>query len=648
MFGLRQKLAMGFGGLLLILLLVSALGLQVMRQHRAALDKFLYENWRSVEYGQNMIDTLEHLNDSAKAVAESAGAQTEARVKEQRAVANNALKSFEKNLDNENQNITLSGEDQLAAHLTELWRGSNGYRVTLRQVLDSNAEIAERRDAFAGLSVLSPQVKNAAQAIVRLNLANMTPIDGQAKALADKATQLMFILSAVGIALAVAFTAAVGRSILQPIQTITRSAREIERGNLDLVVQVESRDELRQLAEAFNSMAAKLREYRRTNRAKLVRTQQTTQLAINSLPDAVAILSPDGVIEMANSAAQTLFGIRSDEHVTALRTGWLADLYDRTWKTLLPIEPRGYESALQVLDEGGSERFFLPHAVPILDDGRQLLGVTVVLADVTNLRRLDEMKSGMLAVVSHELKTPLTSIRMGVHLLLEERIGSLTAQQADLLAAVREDSDRLNRIVENLLDMGRIQSGCALMDLTAEPVGQVVAEAAQPLQAAFHDRGVRLVTEVPNELPSVLLDRTRISLVFSNLLTNALRYTAPGGQVRVSASTLGDSVQIVVDDNGTGIPSEHLTKIFTRFFRVPGQNGSTGAGLGLAITKEIVEAHGGQISVESHAGSGTRFSFTLKAAVEPNQRIQHVHPDINTALDSSGVPDEDRTYSARG
>src|SRR5205823_12328830 len=145
---------------------------------------------------------------------------------------------------------------------------------------------------------------------------------------------------------------------------------------------------------------------------------------INSLPDAVAILSPDGIIEMANTAGQKLFGLRAEAHVSQVRGEWLAELYERTSTTLLPVEPRGYESALQVLDEGGGERFFLPHAVPILDDGRQLLGVTVVLADVTNLRRLDEMKSGMLSVVSHELRTPLTSIRMGVHLMLEERIGS--------------------------------------------------------------------------------------------------------------------------------------------------------------------------------------------------------------------------------
>jgi signal transduction histidine kinase len=402
--------------------------------------------------------------------------------------------------------------------------------------------------------------------------------------------------------------------MLEPVKALTRSAREIEQGNLDLVVQVRSRDELYQLAEAFNSMAAKLREYRRTNRAKLVRTQETTQNAINSLPDAVAIVSPEGKVDMANTAAQRLFDLRPGEHVSNLRAQWLGGLFDRVISELRPIEPRGYESAIQVMDEGGGERFFLPHAVPILDDDKALLGMTVVLADVTNLRRLDEMKSGMLSVVSHELKTPLTSIRMGVHLLLEERVGALSGQQNDLLVAMREDSDRLNQIVENLLDMGRIEAGRALMDLKSEPVDRVIAEATEPMTAAFHDKGVELLARVADDVPPVLVDHTRIGHVFSNLLGNALKYTPPGGRVGVSAAVEGDFGRFAVQDSGPGIPRQYLERIFERFFRVPGQTGGTGAGLGLAIAKEIVEAHGGQIAVISTDGAGSTFSFTLQRA----------------------------------
>lgn len=625
MFGLRQKLILGFGGLLLILLVVSGLGVAVLRQHRAALDKFLYENWRSVEYGQNMVDALERLNDAAKVAAAQNlaapdGPPGRADLASARTAAEQGKARFDENLRLESQNVTLPGEGKLSADLNHLWAGEGGYRSAHARAMDPAAAPQARADAYADLLKLSPRLKSTAQAIVQLNLDNMKPIDGRVKAMADSASRLMVVLAAAGVALAGLFVAVVGRSILQPLRTLTRSAREIEQGNLDLVVQVRSRDELRQLAEAFNSMAAKLREYRRTNRAKLVRTQETTQNAINSLPDAVAIVSPDGRVEMANAAAQRLFGLRPDAMVSELHVHWLSDLYHRTARDLHAVEPRGYESAVQVLDEGGGERFFLPHAVPVLDDDRQLLGVTVVLADVTHLRRLDEMKSGMISVVSHELKTPLTSIRMGVHLLLEERVGPLTADQSDIVGAMREDSDRLNGIVENLLDMGRIESGRALLDLRPEPAGRLAAEAVGPLKAAFHDKGVELTVDVPDDVPPVLADRVRVGHVFSNLLTNALRYTPPGGRVVVGAGAgtgdAADAVRFFVTDTGPGIPAAFLDRVFERFFRVPGQPAGSGAGLGLAIVRDIVEAHGGRVGVQSREGEGSTFSFALRRADE--------------------------------
>ena len=637
MFGLRQKLMLGFGGLLVLLLVVSGMGIAVLRQHRHALDQFLYENWRSVEYGQNMIESIDRLDEVARGVGGPDGRADEKGLIASRAASADPIATFEKNLNDENNNVTLPGEAKLAEDLTRHWSGSGAkgqnaaesYLGSFTTLLDDRAPAKDRSAAFATVARLSPVVKANARAVVQLNLENMTPVEGRVKAMSDNASRLMIVLAAVGAALAVVFIAVMGRAILQPVQTLTRSAREIEQGNLDLVVQVKSRDELQQLAEAFNSMAARLREYRRTNRAKLVRTQQTTQNAINSLPDAVAILSPDGHVEMANTAAQRLFGLRPEAHVSELRAEWLARLYRETSTDLKPIEPRGYESAIQVLDEGGGERFFLPHAVPILDeDDQQLLGVTVVLADVTNLRRLDEMKSGMLSVVSHELKTPLTSIRMGVHLLLEERIGSLTPQQNDLLVAVRDDSDRLNQIVENLLDMGRIESGRALMDLRPERPDAVINDAVERWKTPYHDRGVELSAEVSPDAPGVLVDHNRIEHVFSNLLSNALKYTGPGGQVRITAESIPDdhAVRFSVQDNGSGIPAEHLPRIFERFFRVPGQSGSTGAGLGLAIAKEIVEAHGGRIAVQSTQGAGTTFSFTLPSADRELRTTNQIHP----------------------
>ena len=603
MFGLRQKLFFGLGGLLMILFLVSGLSVAVLHQYRSALDNFLDENWRSVRYGQAMVDDLEHLDDAANGRGNTAGAAA-------------ALHDFDVNLDAEDNNITLPGEDRIAASLTKLWRGTDlkgGVKVTTDCYLDvyKNLQSSRTPDGLASLQRLSPQVKSAAQSVIKLNLDNMTPVQGRMKEMSDQATHLMILLSAAGTALAVAFTFILGRSLLTPLLTLIRSFREIEQGNLDLVVQVKSRDELHQLAEAFNSMAAKLREFRRTDRAKLVRTQRTTQLAVNSMPDAIAIVNPDGLIELANDAARNLFQLNPGLSVSTLVDHRLPEMFRQVSRDGKVAEPSGYSNAMQVTDSAGQMRYFLPHAIPIVDAEKHLLGVTLVLGDVTNLRRLDEMKSGLLSVVSHELKTPLTSIRMAMHLLLEERIGPLTPKQTELLVAARDDSDRLHKIIEGLLDMGRLESGNVEMNLRPESAEHLIQQAVSAMDTAFHDRGVSVEVDVPQDVPRVLADPDRMDHVFSNLLGNALKFTPPGGHVRVSAAPEEGFVRFSVDDTGPGIAPEHLARIFDRFYRVTGPNQPGGAGLGLAIAREIVLAHGGTIEVHSQLGQGSQFSFTL-------------------------------------
>ena len=621
MSGLRQRLAIGFGGLLATLLLVSTLGVGVLVRYRGALDRFFYENWRSVEYGQHVTDAVEQLDRLAAAAARAGPSADAARS------AAGPLADADANIDAEDGNITLDGERQTAAELTLAWSGhaldgrpvtADCYRGAIGRLLDPAVTGAARAAAADAARRWSPVVRSRAEDVIHLNLANMRPVDGRAKQMADRAVAVMVGGAAVGTLLAVAFTWLVARSILRPLRTVIRSIREIEQGNLDLVVQVGSRDEFHQLAEAFNSMTAKLREYRRTDRAKLVRTQQTTQLAVNSLPDAVAVAAADGTIELSNDAAQRLFRLDPGAAVATIGDRRVVDVYREVVASGRPSKPRGYESAVEVYDAGGQLRFFLPHAVPIRDGegaDHRTVGVTLVLADVTNLRRLDEMKSGLLSVVSHELKTPLTSIRMAVHLLAEERVGPLTAKQSELVTAAREDSDRLDKIIADLLDMGRMESGRADLDVRPARPERLVDAAAGPLRAAFQDKGVGLTVDVPADLPAVAVDPGRVGHVFSNLLANALKFTDPGGQVRASAEPGGDGlVRFVVADTGGGIPAEHLPRVFERFFRVPGQPASTGAGLGLAIARDIVHGHGGEIDVGSDVGRGTRFTFTLPIA----------------------------------
>ena len=266
------------------------------------------------------------------------------------------------------------------------------------------------------------------------------------------------------------------------------------------------------------------------------------------------------------------------------------------------------------------EHFFLPQAVPIFDPQRQLVGVTLMLTDVTRLRRLDEVKTGLISTVSHELKTPLTSIRLAIHVLLNEKLGPLSPRQMELLITAREDSERLYRVIEDLLDISRIESGEAEIKLQPVNVEELVLQATDKMRAVFLDQRITLKIKVAPDVPRVLADPSRLQLVFDNLLSNALKYTGMGGKVTVTAQPDNSMVRFCVEDTGSGIAPEFLPHIFEKFFRVPGQE-QISSGLGLTIAKEIVEAHGGAIEASSRPGKGTKFTFTVKAAAEAG-RIQ--------------------------
>jgi len=611
MMNLRTKLLLGFGALLALLLVVSALSIVVILGYTQAIDVVLHQNYDSVIYGQKMREAVDVLTFQAQGVA-YAGAEQDAAFQAEQA---KAKKLFDENLAKENHNITLSGEGAAADDVGKKWQH---FQQQLKDLLASpNSGEMQRR--YAGLLESRNNVNAAAQQIIDMNLINLISVDGETKSWARRSLTALCVLLAAGLLLGTVLIAFVGRWILQPLRSLTRSVHDIESGNLNTVLPVRSKDEIGQLTEAFNSMATNLREFRRTDQAKLLRTQQTTQLAIDSLPDAVAVISPEGQIDLANGTARRLFNLLPGTAVATLNHEWLMELFKWVRDQKRPQEPQGYEHALQVFDNG-TERFFLPHGIPV-QDGSRLVGVTLVLIDVTRLRQIDEMKSSLVSTVSHELRTPLTSIRLANHLLLSDRIGELNAKQTEVALEARDNADRLQRIIENLLDMSRIESGRTPFEFAPISPHELAVESADQVRIAAQDKGVELAVDVGVDLPKVHADRSRIGHVLGNLLNNALRYTPAGGKVTLSAEAEKDQVVFRVADTGTGIPTAYLGRVFERFFRVPGQN-NTGVGLGLAIAREIVAAHRGAIGVESQEGVGTTFHFTLP--MEQIAAPQHV------------------------
>ncbi len=604
MLGLRQKISLGFGGLLVI---IAAVGLQSILQFTnlgASIDVILRENYRSVIACQQMKEALERTDSGILFNLLGYVPEGEALIRKNE-------ETFEKALQVELNTITLPGEAEKAARLQELY---GQYKKVLRRIEDQEETIASRRDAyFTSLLPLFSQIKDTADAILGMNQQNMSDANDLARLSAASARRQMYFFLVAGTLIAFGFIVFTRRWILRPIQSLIRSADEIRRGNLDLVIRSDSRDEIGHLSEAFDAMAASLREFRRTDQAKFNRVQRATQRAFDSLPDAVAIVDLEGTVEVATESARTTFGLWPKTKIFDLPSGWIANLFNAALRTGQSLPHKSPHNVIQHFVKG-EERYFRPEAAPILDAGKQPTGVILVFQDVTQLRQQDEIKGSVISTVSHQLKTPLTSIRMAIHLLLEEKVGPLTEKQVELLVAAREDSDRLHDILTNLLDISRIESGRDQMEFHIVSARSMVLEALEPFRRTAQDQGLALSVELPEDLPEVWVDPTRINHVFSNLLTNAFKYTSPGGKIVLSAKVEQEFVQFSILDTGRGIPSDYLPRIFDPFFRVPDQGKETGAGLGLAIVKEIVEAHGGIVGVESREGQGSTFSFTVRRA----------------------------------
>ena len=461
---------------------------------------------------------------------------------------------------------------------------------------------------FSALLPLFTEIKNNAQEIIRMNQENMVQADDRAKTLSADSTRAMVLLLVLGVALAISLGYGLQRAILKPIQTLTRVSKELGEGKLDQVVPVESNDELGQLADAFNKLAARLRAYRQTTTDQLSQARHMTEITFSAFPDAILALSLDGKINFANPAAGKLLQKLNGEHGLPLA---IQDEVGNVLKGAPDCVPTSFEKAIPVrIDD--HEAFLLPKVIGMRDESGNMFGAALVLQDVTRFRLMDEVKTNLVSTVSHELKTPLTSIRMGLHLLLEERIGPLNAKQLELLLAAREDSERLLRMINDLLDLARLESGQTRQRLETVSPQTLVDDALPNLRSPWWKRtDSRLVAEVAPGLPEVTVDARQINHVFSNFVSNAARFTKAGEEIVLSVKPVGKTVRFSVLDHGPGIPKEFQARVFERFFRIPGTEESNGVGLGLAIAKEIVASHGGSIGLHSTPGEGTEFYFDL-------------------------------------
>jgi signal transduction histidine kinase len=378
-------------------------------------------------------------------------------------------------------------------------------------------------------------------------------------------------------------------------------------------VPVATRDELGELALAFNKMAAQLQEYRQSTTEKIVRLHRTMEATLASFPDPIFVLDKEGRIELKNPAAD---GLASDLHLDDQLPDRLQTIARNTLASGENFLPDSFKEVITYRIDG-EDAFFLPRVLAMRNKEDALFGVAVVLYDVTRFRLLDATKTDLVATVSHEIKSPLTSMRMVLHLLLEKTFGALTQKQDDLLQAAWNDTERLLRILSDLLDLARLEEGND--GLRKEPVApsELLTAAMKEMAGKFSTKGLNVNFTIEPDLPAVPVDRQRINHVFTNLLSNAIKHSPDNGEIVLGAVLVKDNnVEFSVTDQGPGIPEEYHSRIFDRFFRVPGQPQS-GAGLGLSIAREITVSHGGHIGVKSPPGQGCTFYVVLKSDASP-------------------------------
>ncbi len=576
---LRTQILLGYGGVLALAAGVVALAVGSIVRLGDAQAAVLSENYRSIEAAETMADALER-QDSAVLLGAAGAGQ----------FRSNAPR-FSDALATAQGNVTVVGEGAAAADIERAYAafasaaaGGADYETAVRPRFEAaKAAVARLRD---------------------LNEAAMVAASDRAAAEARRAVARVVGVAAGVLLLGVALSVALAARVSRPVRRMRAAARRIAAGDLDVAVAPGASDELGALAAAFNEMTARLRAYRALDVERLVAEQRKGAAVIATVTDGILLLRADDTVDGLNPAAEAALGA---DRGAALGQPLAAV------SRVLAAARRAPGASPRFIDSPDGARHFEVVETPVELPGEGAPGALVVLRDVTGLRELDRLKSAFVATASHELKTPLTSMSMGVAFLKDRLAGRVSGVEADILGAVSEDVERLTDLVRDLLDLSKIDAGGLSLSLAPTPVADLVAQAVRGVGLPAHTAGVEVTADVPDTLV-VRADAPRVQHVLTNLLANALRFTDRGGHVAVSARPAGALVEITVADDGDGIPLDLQGRIFDRFVQAPGAKAAGGSGLGLAICREIVEAHGGTIWVESAPGHGATFTFTLPAA----------------------------------
>ena len=559
---IKTKLGLGLGFLFLVILLVGIGSIISINQLKNNSERVLKNNYETLVYSNNMLDAFNGLSiDSA------------------------SWQMFENNLRLQEMNVTEPGEDILTADL----------RKNFNQLKTNYADSSRRFTILRNLQLIN-----------QLNQEAILKKSDQAKKTSTSA--ITWLTLAFSFLALVAFTLVVNfpSIITAPIRSLSEGISAIARKDYSKRIHLKQSDEFGQLADAFNSMTDKLDEYEHSNLAKIKFEKSRIETVINQMKDAIIGFDEKKNLLFMNEVAESLLNLREKEVVGS----YAADiaLTNDLLRTLLRDEG---QKQLKIYADNKESYFSREHIIVKAED--QVIGDVIVLRNITPFHELDEAKTNFIATVSHELKTPISSILMSVKLLQDQRIGSINEEQKELVNNISDDSGRLLKITGELLNLTQVEAG--KIQLAFQPVSpsEITVYAIESNETFATSQGVRIRENLIQPLAAINADKEKTSWVLTNLVANAIRYSYDNSEILVSAKQQDKSILFTVRDFGKGIDPRYKDRIFDRYFRVPGTL-QEGTGLGLAICREFIEAQNGRIWVESSYGEGSEFNFVLPLA----------------------------------
>jgi signal transduction histidine kinase len=564
---IKNKLRAGITFLFLMALIAAGLAAYYLNRLSADSKDILKDNYRTLIYAKNIGQALDNAGQTYPNAT--------------------LLSDIEKNLSAQEHNITEHGERELTALLRTNFEhyetAANNHRTT---------------------ALYSDKMKNLLYGIMQLN---MTAIEHKDQIATNTANTAVIIVSFIGsLCFLIAFTFVVNFPgyIANPIAELTQGIKAIAGKNYQKRIVFDSKDEFGDLADAFNQMAQQLDIYENSNLANILFEKKRIETIINSMHDAIIGLDDKMFIVFANKVACTLMEISEDKLIgkyapdVALENDLLRNILHAN------------QIRMKIFADN-RESYFTKEVFEVVNDNTSI-GKVIILKNITEFQQLDEAKTNFIATISHELKTPISAIKMSLRLLEDDRIGAVNGEQKQLLQNIDDDTKRLLQITGELLDMAQVETGKIQLNFGSTHPQNIVNYAVQAVKFIADQKEINIAVNCPDTLPNVNADLDKSTWVLINLLSNAIKYSPERSTVQVNVERVANTILFSVKDNGRGIDARYLSRIFERYFKVPGAGPEkTGTGLGLAIAKDFIEAQGGTINVESEIGDGSKFYFSL-------------------------------------